>query len=153
MSSRRQRSITLGGRYRQVSLYCEPFFVHFDLQVETFIGRTLPFQTLKVKITVKNVLASSPNCHDDDSVVRMWVLTQPGTTPMGDEACKPFCVGLQLCDVINVNTLENEECYTLECRCHGYVSFRDLALWIPMRAALDTNLPMGICDIKLQIHY
>ena len=72
---------------------------------------------------------------------------------MGDEGCNPFCVGLQLCDVINADILENEERYTLECRCHGYVSCRDLAIWIPIRAAMDTNVPMGICDIKLQIRY
>ena len=100
---------------------------------------------------MSNIRTRPTDCSKDTNATNMLVLTQLATNRMASEHCKPFCEGVQLCDVIEVVAKPPEfQRHTLQCVCEGSAICRGLALWLPAGAAGNPAVSMEICDVLVQ---
>ena len=71
-------------------------FLHFQYVI--ILGKTAPFKSLEVNITMKNI--KSFQCPNNKDGIGMLVLIQSSAVHMAYGNCKPFCDGIQPCDIL-----------------------------------------------------
>ena len=114
------------------------------------VGRTSPFEALEMNITVKNIRGPHVQCPANKNNPEMLVLTQSAAAHMAGGNCKPFCGGIQKCDVITIETSNEVETRTLQCRCRQDTC-RDLAIYLPAGTTADHTVPRGMCYITTRL--
>ena len=123
-------------------------------QALTLLGVTsYDYQTMEIIFTLKNIRTRHRERCQWGNVTQMLILTQKATGRMGTADCKPYCEGLQRCDVtdITVDVANGAERHVVKCHCHGDGMCRDFALWLPTEAAIDPEVPMEICNAQTYV--
>ena len=119
------------------------------------IANTSSYSELEVTLSTRNINTVYTECTTTD-VNKLLLLTQSDPIPMAEGPCKPFCQGIQACDVTQaqLNTTTQTEKHTYLCRCNGDTC-TGLALLLSEGMAVNPALSMGICDIRtnrVQLH-
>ena len=113
------------------------------------IANTTSYEELEFTITTRNIKIAHTECLAPSGIGKLLVLTHPVTAHMAEGNCKPFCQGVQSCDVrqTQMNTTTLMEQHTILCRCRGGAC-TDLALLLSEGMAVNPALPMEICDVN-----
>ena len=113
------------------------------------IANTTSYEELELTITTRNVKVAYTECLAPTDIGKLLVLTHPVTAHMAEGNSKPFCQGVQACDVIHtqMDTTTLMEQHTILCRCHGGAC-TDLALLLSEGMAVNPAVPMEICDVR-----
>ena len=112
------------------------------------IANTSSYVELEVTTSTRNIKTVYPECATTD-VNKLLLLTQSASMHMSEGSCRPFCQGIQTCDVTKtqMNMMTQAEEHTFLCRCPGDAC-TDLALFLSEGTAVDPTLPMEICDVR-----
>ena len=98
---------------------------------------------------MKNI--KSFQCPNNKDGIGMLVLIQSSAAHMAYGNCKPFCDGIQPCDILNTNIIDDVENRTLQCHCYSQDTCTDLAIYLPHDVDTDYAVPMEICNIDTRL--